>query len=55
MKASAIVPKKEQVNYSLEKEINTDVKPLVKIEEVKKAKLNITTDRIKEKISIFFN
>ena len=52
IKASSIVSKKEQVNNSLEKEINTDVKPLVKIEEVKKAKLNITTDRIKKK-SVF--
>ena len=49
LKVSSIASQKEQVNNSLEKEINTDVKPLVKNEEVKKVKLNITTDRIKKK------
>ena len=49
LKVSSIASQKEQVNNSLEKEINTDVKPLVKNEELKKVKLNITTDRIKKK------
>ena len=49
LKDSLIVSKKEQIKNNLEKEVNTDIKPLVKIEEVKKAKLNITTDRIKKK------
>jgi DNA polymerase-3 subunit gamma/tau len=49
LKAASIVSEKEPVYKASEKEINTIVKSSVKVEEVKKAKLDLPTNRIKKK------
>ena len=52
IKTVAIVSEKEPVYNATEKEINSAVKALIKVEEVKKAKLNLPPNRLKKK-SVF--
>ena len=52
IKTVAIVSEKEPVYNATEKEINSAVKTLIKVEEVKKAKLNLPPNRLKKK-SVF--
>ena len=52
IKTVAIVSEKEPVYNATEKEINSAVKTLIKVEKVKKAKLNLPPNRLKKK-SVF--
>ena len=52
IKTVTIVSEKEPVYNATEKEINSAVKALIKVEEVKKAKLNLPPNRLKKK-SVF--
>jgi DNA polymerase-3 subunit gamma/tau len=49
VKSVAIVSEKEPVYKTSEKEIDTPEEPSVKVEEVKKAKLDLPTNRVKKK------